>query len=91
MNDNEFETKVRELHRLRLSIGNLKTQEQTLTNDVKQEMRQRNSSKLLLGDFQITFRAFKKRRFNARRFKKEHEDLYNDYLDTVSSSRLTIS
>ena len=45
---------------------------------------------LIEGPFKVTYKPFTSNRFNSKKFKVDHNDLYNEYLNQIQAYRFII-
>ncbi len=64
---------------------------ESLKDRVKAHMVSRNASRLLVGEYKVSYTTYTMHRFDSRRFKAENAELYKQYETETEASRFTIS
>lgn len=82
-------TKVVEQYKeLANQIALLETQKDALADHIKQAMG--GTEELCVGSHIVRYKVIKSNRFDATAFKKEHADMYTDFLKESTSRRFTV-
>ena len=92
MSDNEITSKVEEIRELEELIEAAKAEADSLRDDLKQEMMNRETEEMAAGQYIIRFTSVLSSRFDTKRFKEVFgEDVYKAYTKQVSSRRFSIA
>lgn len=70
-------------------IALLETQKEALADHIKQAMGE--TEELCVGAHVVRYKIIKSNRFDTSAFKKEHADLYADFLKEFASRRFTVA
>ena len=92
MSDNEITSKVEEIRELEELIEAAKAEADSLRDDLKQEMMNRETEEMAAGQYIVRFTSVLSSRFDTKRFKEVFgEDVYKAYTKQVSSRRFSIA
>lgn len=91
MSTNQINSKIEAILELERIAQKAKEEAETLRNEIKQEMMNRNTEELTVGQYIIRWTSVLSQRFDATAFKKVMPDIYKAYLKQVPSRRLTIA
>lgn len=91
MNNQTIRNTVAELQELYAAQDLLKTQITEREQAIKEEMENRETEELNLGNVIIRFTSVLSNRFDTTTFKKFHKDLYNEFIKQVASRRFSIA
>ena len=92
MSDNEITSKVEEIRELEELIEAAKAEADSLRDDLKQEMMNRETEEMSAGQYIVRFTSVLSSRFDTKRFKEVFgEDVYKAYTKQVSSRRFSIA
>ena len=91
MSKNELVSKIEKLQEWEQLIEEAKAEAESLRDEIKQEMLNRNTEELEAGAYIIRWTSVLSNRFDSTSFKKVLPDLYKAYTKQVSSRRFTIS
>ncbi|MBR0419453.1 MAG: hypothetical protein IJI66_09810 [Erysipelotrichaceae bacterium] len=83
--------RIEELNDLEQMIEELKAEAETIKDQIKQEMSDRGTDELVVGDYVIRYTQVLTSKFNTKSFKEDYLDLYKAYLKQTESRRFTIS
>ena len=84
--------RIDELNELEAMIDELKNEAETIRDQIKDEMAERNVDEIIVGDYIVRYIDVLSSRFDTKRFKVEMgESLYKEYTKEVSSKRFTIT
>ena len=84
--------RIDELNELEAMIDELKNEAETIRDQIKDEMAERNVDEMIVGDYIVRYIDVLSSRFDTKRFKVEMgESLYKEYTKEVSSKRFTIT
>ena len=87
----EITTKIEALRELETLIEEAKAEAETLRDEIKSEMMNRNTEELTVGQYIIRWTSVLSNRFDTTAFKKVMPDIYKAYTKQTASRRFTIS
>ena len=87
----EIQSKVEALRELESLIEEAKAEAETIRDEIKAEMLNRNTEELSAGQYIVRWTSVLSNRFDSTAFKKVMPEVYKAYTKTVSSRRFTIS
>ena len=87
----EITAKIEELQALESLIEEAKAEAESIRDEIKSEMQNRNTEELTAGKFIVRWTSVLSNRFDSTAFKKVMPDVYKAYTKTVSSRRFSIS
>ena len=87
----EITSKIEALKELEALIEEAKTEAETLRDEIKAEMLNRNTEELSAGQYIVRWTSVLSNRFDTTGFKKLYGDLYKEYTKQIASRRFTIS
>lgn len=90
MSTKDLQAKVKELKELQRMSEELEQEITSIQDTIKAEMTALNTDELTTGEYKIRWTATVAQRFNSTKFKKEHKELYNQYLNISESRRFSI-
>ena len=91
MSANEMTTKIESLRELEELIEEAKAEAETLRDEIKAEMLNRNIEEMTVGQYIIRWTSILSNRFDTTGFKRAYGDLYKAYTKQTASRRFTIS
>ncbi len=91
MSTNAIEKMIEELKDLEALEEELKREIESVKNNLKAELEERNVEALNTGRYIVRFTPVTTSRFDSTRFKKDLPDIYKEYLKEVISKRFSIS
>ena len=91
MSANEMTTKIEALRDLEELIEEAKAEAETLRDEIKAEMLNRNIEEMTVGQYIIRWTSILSIRFDTTGFKRTYGDLYKAYTKQTASRRFTIS
>ena len=91
MNSEAFETWGDAHEELEDLIEEAKAEAETLRDEIKNEMLNRNTEEMEAGQYIIRWTSVLSQRFDTTGFKKSHADLYKEFTKQVSSRRFSIA
>ena len=91
MSANEITTKIESLRELEELIEEAKAEAETLRDEIKAEMLDRNIEEMTVGQYIIRWTSVLSNRFDTTGFKRAYGDLYKAYTKQTASRRFTIS
>ena len=87
----EITTKIEALKEMEELIEEAKAEAETLRDEIKAEMLNRNTEELTAGQYIVRWTSVLSNRFDTTGFKKLYGDLYKEYTKQSESRRFTIS
>ena len=87
----EITSKIEALKELEALIEEAKAEAETLRDEIKTEMLNRNTEEMEAGQYIVRWTSVLSQRFDSTSFKKVLPELYQAYTKQVSSRRFTIS
>ncbi len=87
----EITSKIEALRELETLIEEAKAEAETLRDEIKSEMLNRNTEELTAGQYIIRWTSVLSNRFDTTAFKKVMPDIYKAYTKQTASRRFTIS
>ena len=87
----EITSKIEALKELEALIEEAKAEAETLRDEIKTEMLNRNTEEMEAGQYIVRWTSVLSQRFDSTSFKKVLPDLYKAYTKQVSSRRFSIS
>ena len=87
----EITAKIEALRELEALIEEAKTEAESIRDEIKAEMLNRDTDELSAGQYIVRWTSVLSNRFDSTAFKKVMPEVYKAYTKTVSSRRFTIS
>ena len=87
----EITSKIEALKELEALIEEAKAEAETLRDEIKSEMLNRNTEEMEAGQYIIRWTSVLSQRFDSTSFKKVLPDLYKAYTKQVASRRFSVS
>ena len=87
----EITSKIEALKDLEALIEEAKAEAETLRDEIKAEMLNRNTEEMEAGQYIIRWTSVLSQRFDTTSFKKVYGDLYKEYTKQVCSRRFSIA
>ena len=87
----EITSKIEALKELEALIEEAKTEAETLRDEIKAEMLNRDTEEMEAGQYIIRWTSVLSQRFDTTGFKKAHGDLYKDFIKQTASRRFSIA
>ena len=81
----ELNNKVTELKELKLYAKEITG----LEDEIKREMEARGEEEMTVGVFTVRYKTVESSRFDSKRFKLDHADLYKEYQKKTVTKRFT--
>ena len=91
MADNIIIKKVEELQALEAFIEEVKAEAETIRDEIKQEMLDRDTEEMVAGAYIVRWTSILSQRLDTTALKKAMPELYKSYTKQVSSKRFSIS
>ena len=87
----EITSKIEALKDLEALIEEAKAEAETLRDEIKAEMLNRNTDEMEAGQYIIRWTSVLSQRFDTTSFKKVYGDLYKEYTKQTASRRFSIA
>ena len=87
----EITAKIEALKDLEALIEEAKAEAETLRDEIKAEMLNRNTEEMEAGQYIIRWTSVLSQRFDTTSFKKVYGDLYKEYTKQTASRRFSIA
>ena len=87
----EITSKIEALKELEALIDEAKAEAESLRDEIKQEMLNRDTEELEVGQYIVRWTSVLSQRFDTTAFKKVMPDVYKAYTKQVSSRRFSIA
>lgn len=91
MSTTEITSKIEALKDLESLIEEAKAEAESLRDEIKQEMLNRDTEEMEAGQYIVRWTSVLSQRFDSTAFKKVMPDIYKAYTKQVSSRRFSIS
>lgn len=91
MSQNELTAKVKQIQELKRMQEEIAAELETLTEAVKAEMTERNTSEMVVDCFKVRWTTVKSNRLDTTALKKELPEIAERYTRTSETKRFTIS
>ena len=87
----EITSKIEALKELEALIEEAKAEAETLRDELKTEMLNRNTEEMEAGQYIVRWTSVLSQRFDTTSFKKVYGDLYKEYTKQTASRRFSIA
>ena len=87
----EITSKIEALTELEALIEEAKAEAETLRDEIKTEMLNRNTEEMEAGQYIVRWTSVLSQRFDTTGFKKAYGDLYKDFIKQTASRRFSIA
>lgn len=87
----ELLAKIELLNKYEAMMEEMKTQADTIRNEIKAEMEARELEEMIAGQYIIRYTSVLSNRFDSTAFKRVMPEIYKAYTKQVSSRRFSIS
>ena len=91
MSINELTTKIEALREWELLMEEAKTEAESIRDEIKAVLMENDTEELEAGAYIIRWTSVLSNRFDTTAFKREHNDLYKQYIKQTASRRFSIS
>lgn len=91
MSTKDITAKVRSLKELEALIAEAQAEAESIKDELKAEMINRNTEEMTVDVFKIRYKTVKSNRFDTNAFKSTHKELYNQYIKQTESRRFTVA
>lgn len=85
----ELNNKVMELKELEQYAQEVNAEIEAIKDEIKKEMADRNTDEMTVGVFTVRWKEYESSRFDSKKFKADHADMYEAYKKTTKSKRFT--
>lgn len=90
MTNDDINTLVIEMRDLESQIKALEKSVDDIKDWLKEDMTSKGEEEISTGMFILRYKNVDSSRFDSKRFKAEHSDLYESYCNTTSAMRFTV-
>ena len=87
----EITSKIEALKELEALIEDAKAEAETLRDEIKTEMLNRNTEEMEAGQYIVRWTSVLSQRFDTTGFKKAYGELYKDFTKQIASRRFSIA
>ena len=87
----EITSKIEALKELEALIEEAKAEAETLRDEIKTEMLNRNTEEMEAGQYIVRWTSVLSQRFDTTGFKKAYGDLYKDFTKQIARRRFSIA
>ena len=91
MSKNELVNRIEKLNEWEAIIEEAKAEAEAIRDSIKAEMLERDTEELEAGAYIIRWTSVLTQRFDTTSFKREHSELYKEFLRQSASRRFSIS
>lgn len=91
MSKNELEKKIKKLQEWEALAEEAKAEAEALKDEIKAEMLNRDTEELTAGRYICRWTPVLSNRFDTTTFKREHAEMYKQYIKQSSSRRFSIA
>ena len=91
MSKSELLAKIELLNEYEAMLEELRTETETIRDEIKTEMTAQNTEEMTVGKYIIRWTSIHSNRFDSTAFKKVMPEVYKAYTKQISSRRFTIS
>ena len=91
MSTNDLELTLSLIHSLEEQREEITAQIEALKDSVKSEMTAQSTDKLTVGNFRVSWTKYWRRVFDTTAFRREHKELYENYVTTKPASFFRVS
>ena len=91
MSGNMMESYVEQLQEWESLMEEARAEADAIRDLIKAEMAAQGKEEITAGRFIVRWTSVLSNRFDTTAFKKEHGDLYKDYMKTVTSKRFSVA
>ncbi len=82
---------IRQLKELEALIKEAQQEAEAIKDQLKAEMRQRNTEEMTVDVYTVRYKTVTSRRLDSKKLKAEHADLYNAYTTEATSCRFSVA
>ncbi len=85
----ELNNKVMELKEMEQYAAEISAEIEALKDEIKAEMTRQGKDEMTVGVFTVRWKEYKSSRFDSKRFKADHADMYEAYKTQTTTKRFT--
>lgn len=90
MTSKDMNSRVIELKELERMAEEVAAEIDSIKDELKKELTNRNTEEVDTGTFKIRYKAVTSNRFSSKDFKADHPELYKEYQKSSTSMRFTV-
>lgn len=91
MGERALQNRIRRLQALDLQQAEIEAEKTRLKEEIKKDMEKKGINQIKTGNFIIRCKKIISNRFDSKRFRAEHEDLYSRYQKQHETERFTVT
>ncbi len=91
MSANEMEMKIAKLQEWEQLLEEAKAEVESLKDEIKAEMLNRNAEEMTAGRYIVRWTSVFSNRFDTTTFKREHAEMYKQYMKQTASRRFSVA
>lgn len=91
MSANEMEMKIARLQEWEQLLEEAKAEVEALKDEIKAEMLNRNTEEMSAGRYIVRWTSVLSNRFDTTTFKREHAEMYKQYMKQTASRRFSVA
>lgn len=91
MSTNELENKIKKMQEWEALAEEAKAEAEALKDEIKAEMLAKNTEEMEAGRFICRWTSVLSNRFDTTTFKKEHAEMYKQYIKQTASRRFSVA
>ena len=91
MSVNEMEMKIAKLQEWEQLLEEAKAEVESLKDEIKAEMQSRNTEEMSAGRYIVRWTSVLSNRFDTTTFKREHAEMYKQYMKQTASRRFSVA
>lgn len=91
MSTKDLTAKVSSLKELEALIAEAQAEAESIKDELKAEMINRNTEEMTVDVFKIRYKTVKSNRFDTNAFKSTHKELYTQYIKQTETRRFTVA
>lgn len=88
---NEMEMKIAKLQEWEQLLEEAKAEVESLKDEIKAEMLTRNAEEMTAGRYIVRWTSVLSNRFDTTTFKREHAEMYKQYIKQTASRRFSVA
>lgn len=91
MSANEMEMKIAKLQEWEQLLEEAKAEVESLKDEIKAEMLNRNTEEMSAGRYIVRWTSVLSNRFDTTTFKRDHAEMYKQYMKQTASRRFSVA
>lgn len=91
MSINEIETKIKKMQEWEQLAAEAKAEAEALKDEIKAEMLTLKTEEMTAGKFIVRWASVLSNRFDTTTFKREHAEMYKQYVKQTASRRFSVA